>query len=72
MFDVFTRQWIWTRHDRAAMAAADYDHKRLTLPPDEAPRFARLIAQAKILAPLSTRNQVLDRMAETLTKPTPP
>jgi tetratricopeptide (TPR) repeat protein len=71
MMDVFTRSWIWTRYDREAMKAADYDHKRMVLAPDAAPRFAMLIEQARTVAPQSARNQVLDRMAEELAQSPP-
>lgn len=66
MMDVFTRQWIWTRYDRDAMAAAGHDHKSMRLAPDGVARFAKLIVAAKTVAPSSSRQRVLDQMlAET-------
>ena len=59
MMEVFTRQWIWTLHDGGAMRAAGYDHKRMRLSPDGAAPFARLIAEARTVAPASRRNRVL-------------
>ena len=67
MMDVFTRQWLYLRYDPERLKAADYEVKRVELTPDGARRLAKIIDEAKAVAPASTRNQVLDRMSAELT-----
>ena len=67
MMDVFTRQWIHLKYDPEKMNAADYDTKRVEIPPDGMKRLAQIIDDAKTISPTSTRNQVLDRMSAELT-----
>jgi tetratricopeptide (TPR) repeat protein len=67
MMDVFTRQWIYLKHDPERLKAVDYEVKRVELLPGDAERVLALIEQAKTVSPASMRNQVLERMKAELT-----
>lgn len=65
MFEVFTRQWVFTRFRPEQMEQVEYDWKRIEPAPGEIQELLELISEMEREAPASRRNVVLASLRRT-------